>query len=109
MMRTRTAAEWLALFKGHDVPVQLVHTPREAADCDQARARGLVQQIDGERHLPFPVMTDEGPAGKLRSLAPELGEHTEDILRELAFTQEERERLIEQGSCRSRDAVAQAS
>lgn len=109
MMRTRTAAEWLALFRGHDVPVQLVHTPREAADCDQARARGLVQQIDGERHLPFPVMTDEGPAGKLRSLAPELGEHTEDVLRELAFTQEERERLIEQGSCRSRDAVAQAS
>ena len=100
LMLAKDAREWLAFFQGHDVPVQLVHTPREAADSPQARARGLVQQIDGERHLPFPVATDQGPAGRLSSLAPDVGEHTDAILGELEFTPEERLRLAQQGACR---------
>ena len=99
LMMTRSAAQWLELFAGHDVPVQLAHTPREAADSSQARARGLVQQLDGERHLPFPVLTEHGPAGTLTSLAPEAGAHTDEILAELEFTPDERRRLMDEGGC----------
>ena len=101
LLRTRSAAQWLALFEKTDVPVQLVHTPREAADSAQMQARGLVQQIDGERHLPFPALTDQGPAGRLRSLAPEAGAHTDEILTELEFSAPERERLVRRGTCRT--------
>ena len=100
LIRTRAASEWLDLFAGHDVPAQLVNTPREAADSPQSRARGLVQSLAGERHLPFPALTDEGPAGRLSSLAPELGAHTEDVLVELGFGAEERANLIAAGICR---------
>jgi crotonobetainyl-CoA:carnitine CoA-transferase CaiB-like acyl-CoA transferase len=99
LLRTKTSAEWLALFEGTDVPVQLVHTPREAADSAQARARGLVQKLDGERHLPFPVLTAEGPAGRLHSLAPETGKHSNEVLAELGFDVAQRERLTRQGAC----------
>jgi crotonobetainyl-CoA:carnitine CoA-transferase CaiB-like acyl-CoA transferase len=101
VMRTRTAQQWLAMFAGTNVPVQLVHTPREAADCPQSQARGLVQQIDGERHLPFPALTEQGPAGRLTSLAPELGAHTDQVLAELGFDAQERQRLAAQGACPS--------
>lgn len=99
LMRTRTVAQWLDIFAGHDVPAQLVHTPREAADSAQAVARGLVQSLEGERHLPFPAVTDDGPAGRLRSLAPALGAHTDEILAELGFSTEERTHLMRSGAC----------
>lgn len=101
LLRTRTATEWLALFAGTDVPVQLVHTPREAADSAQSRARGLVQEIGGERHLPFPAVTDQGPAGRLNALAPEIGEHSEQVLAELGFDAQQREQLTRRGACRA--------
>ena len=106
LMLTKPAAEWIAFFSGFDVPVQMIHTPREAADSPQSRARGLVQQLGGERHLPFPAVTDDGPAGRLRSLAPAVGEHTEDILRELAFTPQEIDRFIGSGACLAKQAPA---
>ena len=95
----RMAEQWLDIFAGHDVPAQLVHTPREAADSAQAVARGLVQSLEGERHLPFPAVTDDGPAGRLRSLAPALGAHTDEILAELGFSTEERTHLMRSGAC----------
>lgn len=101
LMGSKTSAEWLALFAGTDVPVQLVHTPREAADSPQAQARGLVQSLEQERHLPFPAMTDEGPAGSLRSLAPEIGQHTDEVLAELGFDARQREELTTRGACRT--------
>ena len=90
LMASRSSGEWLALFAAHDIPVQLVRTPREAADSAQSRERGLVQAKDGERHIPFPAVTDTGPAGALNALAPELGEHSDEILGELGFSKEQR-------------------
>lgn len=107
LIRSRTASDWLALFSTTDVPVQLVHTPREAADSVQSKARGLVQGIDGERHLPFPVLADDGPAGRLHALAPGLGAHSEEILGELGFSPKERRLMIDEGACRPRPPATQ--
>jgi crotonobetainyl-CoA:carnitine CoA-transferase CaiB-like acyl-CoA transferase len=104
VIRRRTATEWLALFAGTNVPAQLVHTPREAADSEQARDRGVVMQIDGERHLPFPVLADGAPAGQLAALAPRLGEHTDAVLEALGYDAQERKRLGA-GACRAADAT----
>jgi crotonobetainyl-CoA:carnitine CoA-transferase CaiB-like acyl-CoA transferase len=102
LILSKPAQEWLTLFSTTDVPVQLVRTPREAADSAQSKERGLVQELDGERHLPFPVLADQLPAGRLRALAPELGAHTQEILSELGFSTEERQRLVADGACKPR-------
>jgi crotonobetainyl-CoA:carnitine CoA-transferase CaiB-like acyl-CoA transferase len=109
LLLSKSAREWLALFGATDVPAQLVHTPREAADSVQAKERGLVQEMEGERHLPFPLLADQKPAGVLSALAPQLGAHTQDILVELGFSPEERKRLMEEGACRPRIPEPQPS
>lgn len=85
---TRTSAEWQALLEKHDIPVQLALTPREATQSEQARHRGLFQSVDGETHLPFPVLVDGQPAARARRAAPVTGEHGREILQELGFTTE---------------------
>jgi len=84
-LRAHTADEWLARFDRHDVPAQLAVTPREASQTPQMRARGLLVELDGETHLPFPVIADGTRKPVLRRTAPGLGEYTGDILRELGM------------------------
>lgn len=85
LMATRTAAQWLESLAGHDVPIELCITPAAAAQGEHIAARGIVQQIDGERIALFPVQADGGAVPRLRSTAPGLGEHTRAVLDELEF------------------------
>ena len=82
----------------HDVPGHTVLTPAEAIASDQARARGLLQQIDGERHLPFPLRVDGEPGGRLRTLMPEPGADRRDVLASLGFSTDDIARLIATGA-----------
>ena len=85
VVRRRTGQQWLDLLLPHDVPVQLVLTPREAANSQQTVHRRLVRDIDGERHIPFPAVVDGEPAGASRSAAPGKGQHGRQILHELGL------------------------
>ena len=101
-MRQRDSATWMALFEQHDVPGHTVLSPAEAADSEQAVARGLLREIDGERHLPFPVHVDGASGGSLRTLAPALGAHTVDVLQTLGYDPDGIARLMASGACEAR-------
>jgi crotonobetainyl-CoA:carnitine CoA-transferase CaiB-like acyl-CoA transferase len=88
IVRRRTGQQWLDLLLPHDVPVQLVLTPREAADSEQTVHRRLVRDIHGERHIPFPAVVDGQPAGASRSAAPGKGQHGRQILHELGLSED---------------------
>jgi len=85
LLRTRDAAQWLELFAACDLPVELCVTPAAASASEQVRARGCAQAIDGETFVLFPVRADGGAVPALRSAAPELGEHSAQILAQLEF------------------------
>ena len=102
-MRQRDAAYWMRRFELHDVPGHTVLTPAEAIASDQARARGLLEQIDGERHLPFPVRVDGAPGGRLRKLMPEAGADRGEVLAALGFSTDDIARLIATGALDSRE------
>ena len=102
-MRQRDAAVWMVLFEQHDVPGHTVLSPAEASSTEQAVSRGLLREIDGERHLPFPVQVDGEPGGSLRALAPALGEHTTEVLRTLGYDADGVARLMASGVCKARD------
>ncbi len=76
----RDAGEWLAVFEERDVPVERVVTLAEAANGPQARAREIVARCDGEAQVVFPVLADGRVLGRFRSRAPELGQHTREVL-----------------------------
>ena len=88
VVRRRTGQQWLDLLLPHDVPVQLVLTPREAAHSEQTRHRRTVRDIHGELHIPFPAVVDGEPAGASRSAAPGKGQHGRQILHELGLEED---------------------
>lgn len=76
----KPAAEWVELLAAQDVPAQEVLTLAEAVETPHAHARGLVTEIDGQRHVRFPVLRDGEPMGDVVRVAPRLGEHTREVL-----------------------------
>lgn len=83
----RDAGDWLALFRDAGLPCGPINTIPDVFAHPQAEARQLVLEADhptgGRLRFPgFPYKLSQTPAG-LRLPPPLLGEHTEDLLREL--------------------------
>ncbi|MCX6009403.1 MAG: CaiB/BaiF CoA-transferase family protein [Chloroflexi bacterium] len=86
---TRTRDEWFDFFADKDVPVGKVYTFDEVFNDPQVLHRQMVLEIDHPtlgkvKHPGIAIKLSETP-GKVRSLAPIFGEHTEEILRELGY------------------------
>lgn len=80
MFATATADEWLRRFEGADIPVQKVLTLDEAVQTPQAAHRGIVRELDGQRHVMFPAVWNGKPIAQLRRNGPALGAHTQEVL-----------------------------
>jgi len=87
---TKTRAEWMEIFKKENV----IHTPIQSAsevfEDPQALANDYIVQVEHPvwgkiKMLGFPWTFHETPAS-VRREAPELGQHTEEILLELGYT-----------------------
>jgi crotonobetainyl-CoA:carnitine CoA-transferase CaiB-like acyl-CoA transferase len=112
ILETRTTAEWMALLDQADVPAMPMHD---------------LESILGDPHLTatdfFPVV--EHPSeGRIRSmrtsttwsdtpvepsrLAPRLGEHSEEILREAGYSLDEIADMVRSGITKAPDMIAQS-
>ena len=94
---TRTRDEWFDFLVDKDVPVGKVYTFDEAFSDPQVLHRQMVLEIDHPtlgkvKHPGIAIKLSETP-GKVRSLAPIFGEHTEEILRELSYSKSQIEEL----------------
>ncbi|MFP7298136.1 CaiB/BaiF CoA transferase family protein [Neobacillus niacini] len=88
-IQQKTLSEWLKLFEGIDACISPVLTPEELADHPQIKHRQMIEEIT---HPEAGVMKQIGNPIKLsnsivstRRHAPGLGEHTEEILKELGY------------------------
>jgi crotonobetainyl-CoA:carnitine CoA-transferase CaiB-like acyl-CoA transferase len=86
----RTTAEALAALERAQIPAGPVYSPEQALGDPHIRAAGLLRDVDYPG-LPLaapvsetPVRFSVTPAG-VRTRAPLLGEHTDEILRELGY------------------------
>ena len=99
---TRTSAEAIAAFEGARVPAGPVYTMRETLADPHVRAGGFFQDIEfpGIGRAPVaatPVKLHATP-GEVRTRAPLLGEHNEEVLRELGYSVSEIKKLIADGT-----------
>jgi len=93
VFRTRDCEHWIALLEAHDIPACRVNTLNEILAHPQIEANAaIVERRDGRRGrirtLAPPVKLSATPTGVER-LAPALGEHTEQVLREFGLTDAE--------------------
>ncbi len=93
ILETRPADEWLRLFHEQEIPCGPINTPQEALADPQTQARGMIMEIEHPllgmiRTVADPVHLSETPV-LYRRHPPLLGEHTDEILRELGKSESE--------------------
>ena len=87
VIATKTQKEWHRILVEHDVFCTPVNTPLGLKDDPQVLANAYIVDFDhpvfGKGMVPgYPIHFSE-TAADTRGLAPQLGEHTEEILREI--------------------------
>ena len=92
LMRQRSTAEWIALLEDKAVPCGPINTIAQAFDDPQVRARGT--RVDLPRDAGDGIATVATVASPMRlsatpvayrSAPPALGQHTDEVLRELGL------------------------
>jgi crotonobetainyl-CoA:carnitine CoA-transferase CaiB-like acyl-CoA transferase len=87
--RSKSQAEWVAWMADKDLAFAPVKTLREGLDDPQVRSRKMVVEDGrGWEHLGVAVRYENEP-GRIDFDVPQLGEHSEDILRGLGYTEAE--------------------
>jgi alpha-methylacyl-CoA racemase len=90
--RTRTRADWCKLMEGSDICFAPVLTMDEAPAHPHMQDRGVLCEIDGVVQ-PGPAPRFSRTKPEVRSAPSVVGEHTDEILAEFGFSDEEIGRL----------------
>jgi crotonobetainyl-CoA:carnitine CoA-transferase CaiB-like acyl-CoA transferase len=90
---TKNRDEWMDIFKEAEIIYTPVQSPTEVFQDEQAKANNYVIDVEhpvfGQiKMIGFPWEFHDTPAAVQRE-APELGQHTEEILLELGYTWED--------------------
>jgi crotonobetainyl-CoA:carnitine CoA-transferase CaiB-like acyl-CoA transferase len=101
LFRSKSRQEWMALLDQADACCEPVLTLEEAFAHPQVQHRQMVVEVEHPglgrvRHLGPLFKLSETPA-TVRTTAPQLGQHTEEILKELGYTQAQRHELRKAG------------
>jgi CoA:oxalate CoA-transferase len=86
-MKERTTAEWVREFDAIGLPCGPLNNIAQAAALPQVKAREMLVEVEHPRIGRFPlpntpVKLSRTPGG-VRGPSPDLGQHTDDVLREL--------------------------
>ena len=102
IFRTRTREEWRAFASEHDCCLEPVLDLDEALESELVRSRDMVVELDqpgagAVRQLGVPVKLGRTPGG-VRAPGPVLGEHTDEVLAGLGYSESEVAALKESGA-----------
>jgi crotonobetainyl-CoA:carnitine CoA-transferase CaiB-like acyl-CoA transferase len=102
IFRTRTRDEWFEILSRTDVCVGKMNTLDEVEADPQVQARKMIVELETPegrkvKQVGISVKLSETP-GSIRSLAPTLGQHTEELMHGLGYSDEQIEKWRADGS-----------
>ena len=90
---TKTCQEWLAIFDDAGVPAGPVRFIQELTDDEQVIANDIVVEVNhslaGKVRMAGPMIQMSETPLEAKSASPALGEHTDQIMLELGYSEEE--------------------
>ena len=98
---TKPRDEWIRLLEEADVPCAPILTPAEVFDHPQTVQNELIVEVDDPRvgkvkMMGIPLKIADAP-GSIRRLAPDLGQHTDEILLAVGYNKAKIEQLRQNG------------
>lgn len=102
VMKTKTTAQWEKIFEEASIPYSPINNLQQICEDPHIRHRGMLVEIDqpvvGKMRIAnSPIRLSETP-GEVYAPAPLLGQHSEEVLREvLQYSQVEIDQLKESG------------
>ena len=105
VLATRSTADWLALFAQADLPAARMYSIDDVLSDEHLAATGFLKQVqhpsEGEiTDIAVPSEWSDSPPAPER-LAPRLGEHTVEVLREAGYTPAQVDALLAEGAVRA--------
>ena len=100
--KTKTRDDWFDRLSKTDICVGKMNTLDEVENDPQVRARKMIVELDAPggqkvKQVGISVKLSETP-GSIRSLAPALGQHTDEVLTGLGYTLEQVAKWREEGA-----------
>ena len=113
IFRSRSRAEWRAFNDEHDAMIEPVLGLDEALESELVREREMVTELEQPgigpvRQLGVPVKMSRTP-GRTDRPAPAFGEHTDEVLREAGYSEDEIAAMLESGAVAGPSADATGS
>jgi crotonobetainyl-CoA:carnitine CoA-transferase CaiB-like acyl-CoA transferase len=96
IFKSKTRDEWLKILKTQEIPVAPVNELHETFMDPQIQFRQMRIQSDGLCYLRFPVHFSNEAIG-FPGPAPKLGQHTDELLKQLGYGQPEIDSLRGKG------------
>lgn len=101
VMRTRTTDAWISLLRAAGVPCSPINTLDQALEHPQTQSRELIVEthhpvLGTTKNVGYPVKFNQEPRQASRH-APLLGEHTEEVLKEMGMSKERIDALFDKG------------
>jgi len=107
IMETRTTAEWQALLEKADIPNTPMHSMDSLIDDPHHNSAGFFpvfeHPTEGQIRHTAPVGEWSETPLSIRRLAPQLGEHSREILCEAGLSEDEIEAMFASGATRAAD------
>jgi formyl-CoA transferase len=90
ILRSRTVAEWVAVFREAGAPCSGVNFAEELAEDPEFNELGLLVDLEhdlcGPTRMVGPVLEMSRTPTSVQSASPPLGVHTDEVLRDAGFT-----------------------